>query len=397
MVESVLEKGEDFTPFSFGAAPTANKLSNNLSRYFDCARNIEVSKIISAVPVWAEVYSSIISSRRSPVVVLSTGRCGTLALQEFLEGSDQLHPVHRNLFFVSSSSALEWQSYSRNETFYRISNGIINPSSISLDVLSVFQLLFPELEAAEVAGKRLVIVMHGWSMYWPVLSVIFPGLKCLNIDRDSRKVARSFWLKGQFTFHQISPRSVKKLSSPPYLVCDPDPEMARAFGERLADQSALKIFLFRLGKKFVFQLASIRYHFLQLYSIFGSNKFLLRGSGSRSKGRLGLNNFFMPKTLKCICWYIYVQTLFNRLAGSFLQPSQYEHLDADQVFACSLDSYEKIMKIVGCSDLSYSDYRKSYAKPVNSKKNLASQGNLAIDKMIEEVPIYISRLSSGDY
>ena len=40
-----------------------------------------------------------------------------------------------------------------------------------------------------------------------------------------------------------------------------------------------------------------------------------------------------------------MQTLFNRLAGSFLQPSQYEHLDADQVFACSLDSYEKIMKM----------------------------------------------------
>ena len=130
-----------------------------------------------------------------PVFVMSTGRCGTLGLHEFLKKSMHVIPYH----------TLDCQllPMDRNHVLYRIIEG-----NLDKEVLTRILSAYLETRSAEILfacrnGKTPVIVNHWDTVFAPFNAVLYTGSKFIHLHRDETKVFRSFYGKNQLQNQQL--------------------------------------------------------------------------------------------------------------------------------------------------------------------------------------------------
>ncbi|MCH7936530.1 MAG: tetratricopeptide repeat protein [Proteobacteria bacterium] len=127
---------------------------------------------------------------RPPVFVLSTGRCGTLALLKFLERSDQAIAYH----------TLAWQlsAADRNHMLYRILEGKFDPEAVAGILRTYLECRSAEVLHALRTGRSLMIVNHLDTVFAPFNAVFFPDSRFLYVHRDPAKVYASMLTKSQW-------------------------------------------------------------------------------------------------------------------------------------------------------------------------------------------------------
>lgn len=129
-------------------------------------------------------------THRPPVFVLSTGRCGTLALLKLLERSDQAMAYH----------TLHWQmsAADRNHMLYRILEGNFDPEAVAGILQTYLECRGAEVLFALRTGRSLMIVNHLDTVFAPFNAVFFPDSRFLHVHRNPAKVYASMLTKSQW-------------------------------------------------------------------------------------------------------------------------------------------------------------------------------------------------------
>lgn len=130
-----------------------------------------------------------------PVFVLSTGRCGTLGLHEFLSKSGQImsfHTLHNQLLPTD-----------RNHVLYRIIEGSLDKDTLSRILGLYVESRMAEFLFAHKNGKTPVIINHWDTVFAPFNAVFFPGSVFLHLHRDDTKVFASIYGKNQWQNLQL--------------------------------------------------------------------------------------------------------------------------------------------------------------------------------------------------
>lgn len=129
----------------------------------------------------------------SPVIVLSTGRVGTMAMETLLTRSDGLHPFHALNLHVETGD--------QNAILYKLLAQ--SPPDFERDIRSVLQYRFSEIAYCHAAGKIPVIVNHLDTVMAPILMGAFPEARLIRMHRAPEKTLLSLAYKNQFGFRQL--------------------------------------------------------------------------------------------------------------------------------------------------------------------------------------------------
>jgi hypothetical protein len=133
---------------------------------------------------------------KSPVFVLSTGRCGTLALQRFLQRSQQIEAFHRYRgraakYRNDMSFVLE-----QNYAYYHVLKSPDSGGKKRRFVVGNLQRCRRALiQRLHQEGKGFVELNHEFSPFGPLLAEAFPDAKFVHLIRNPRSVVSSFMQK----------------------------------------------------------------------------------------------------------------------------------------------------------------------------------------------------------
>ena len=130
-----------------------------------------------------------------PIVILSTGRCGTGALHNFFENTPKAESYHNFSNFPAPCD--------RNHLLYRILSGNFDEIIISKILKNYIECRTAEILFAYRNNKTPVIVSHWDTIYAPFISVAFPNSRFLYIKRDEYKVCASLFSKNQWRNRQL--------------------------------------------------------------------------------------------------------------------------------------------------------------------------------------------------
>ncbi len=131
----------------------------------------------------------------TPVFVLSTGRCGTLALQRFLQRSKGVEAFHRYRgrgarYRNDMSFILE-----QNFAYHRV---LARPADVRARRLIVRLLRgarAPLIRRLDREGRTFVELNHEFSSYGPLLAEAYPEARFVHLVREPRAVVTSFMQK----------------------------------------------------------------------------------------------------------------------------------------------------------------------------------------------------------
>lgn len=129
------------------------------------------------------------------VQVMSTGRCGTLALYEFLKKSDQVIPFH-----TMQSQLIPPD---RNHLLYRIVSGNLDKKIIQMLLSAYLTNRVSEICYAYTKQRTPVIINHWDTIFAPFLSELFPTSNFLHLWRADEEVFKSIYGKNQFQNEQL--------------------------------------------------------------------------------------------------------------------------------------------------------------------------------------------------
>ncbi|MFQ3190188.1 MAG: tetratricopeptide (TPR) repeat protein [Paraglaciecola sp.] len=129
------------------------------------------------------------------VQVMSTGRCGTLALYQFLKKSDQVIPFH--------TMQAQLIAPDRNHILYRILSGKFDKKVIATILTSYLQNRVAEICYAYTKQCTPIIINHWDTIFAPFLAELFPRSKFLHIWRADENVFKSIHGKNQFQNEQL--------------------------------------------------------------------------------------------------------------------------------------------------------------------------------------------------
>jgi hypothetical protein len=129
----------------------------------------------------------------APVFVLSTGRCGTLALQRFLLHAAPVEPFHRArgrfARYRNDMQILVEQNYAHFEV-------LLNPACPSArrrrTIARLRRSRMPLIERLAREGRTFVELNHEFSSFGSLLVEAYPGARFVHLIRDPRHVIRSF-------------------------------------------------------------------------------------------------------------------------------------------------------------------------------------------------------------
>ncbi|CCQ73582.1 hypothetical protein [Magnetospira sp. QH-2] len=209
------------TPFLGGRIPipAPRTLAAHAAQYLSLGRTLDLKRILSPFEKQASLFDHLKAKGQAPRVVLSTGRCGTLALQTYLETSHQLYALHRNGAYMSRPAWTLWHHEQKHEMFYRLVTGRIDADSIALDIQTLMHFLAPDFRVALTLDRPLTMVAHAWSTWWPTWMLLFEEVRFLHLQRDPAKVARSWLSKKSQYDGQLGPRSILTMDMLPYVQC----------------------------------------------------------------------------------------------------------------------------------------------------------------------------------
>lgn len=134
-----------------------------------------------------------ISAEASPIIVLSTGRVGTMAMETLLKRSDTLRPFH--------SLNLQVETGDQNALLYKLMAE--RPSDFTRDIRTALHYRFSEFAYCHAAGKTPVIVNHLDTVTAPILLGAFPNARLIRMHRAPEKTLLSLAYKNQFGFRQL--------------------------------------------------------------------------------------------------------------------------------------------------------------------------------------------------
>lgn len=130
---------------------------------------------------------------RAPVIILSTGRVGTMAMETLLGRSDALKPFH--------SLNLHVETGDQNALLYKLLAD--DPRDFQRDISSYLQYRFSEFAYCAATGKVPVIVNHLDTVMAPILMGAFPEARLIRMHRAPEKTLLSLAYKNQFGFRQM--------------------------------------------------------------------------------------------------------------------------------------------------------------------------------------------------
>ncbi len=132
----------------------------------------------------------------SPIFVLSTGRCGTLALQRFLHHSNEVKAFHRyrgraSKYWNDMSFVLE-----QNYAYYNVvRNRAYKSNRARYLVWSLRRSREYLIRKVQQERKTFVELNHEFSPFGPLLAKAFPEAKFVHLVRDPKAVISSFMRK----------------------------------------------------------------------------------------------------------------------------------------------------------------------------------------------------------
>ncbi|RVU38634.1 hypothetical protein EOI86_04995 [Hwanghaeella grinnelliae] len=129
----------------------------------------------------------------APVIVLSTGRVGTMAMEALLKRSDGLLPFHAFNLHVETGD--------QNAILYKLISE--DPGSFERDIESILRYRFSEFAYCRAAGKIPVIVNHLDTVLAPILMGAFPDARLIRMHRAPEKTLLSLAYKNQFGYRQL--------------------------------------------------------------------------------------------------------------------------------------------------------------------------------------------------
>lgn len=128
------------------------------------------------------------------VMVLSTGRCGTISLFRLLERSHYL-PYHQCFFSLSNieiqAQACAWAEWAM-------------PDGLSLDYRWL-RTRAAEWLGAINAGRPAAFIGHRDTVFAPTFAALHPKARFIYLQRDPIDVFRSFYSKQQWSERQLKP------------------------------------------------------------------------------------------------------------------------------------------------------------------------------------------------
>ncbi len=156
-----------------------------------CARDPSIAEALSKLEAVRSRYAPEVPG---PIQIISTGRAGTTAVYQWLDGSAYL-PFH----------SFSWQlpPVHRWGLGARLVNGDVGPDSLMPFVKAYLFLRLPELISAYRAGSAPVIVSHWDSVFAPISMALF-GSRITYFKRDPANVMRSMVIKRQYACAQIA-------------------------------------------------------------------------------------------------------------------------------------------------------------------------------------------------
>jgi hypothetical protein len=113
----------------------------------------------------------------APVIVLSTGRVGTMAMETLLKRSDRLLPFHALNLHVETGD--------QNAVLYKLISE--HPESFERDIRSILLYRFSEFAYCRAAGKIPVIVNHLDTVMTPILMGAFPDARLIRMHRAPKR------------------------------------------------------------------------------------------------------------------------------------------------------------------------------------------------------------------
>jgi hypothetical protein len=142
------------------------------------------------------------NSNKNFVWVLSTGRSGTLALNDFLLKSRLIMPFHRNIT-VKDDLMLY------NQFLYTILTGTFEtntPPYLQRLILNYLSIISLDILRAVSSDRQFCFVNNGHTIFAPLIAKFFPSSRFIYLIRDPKSVYLSFLLKHRKP--QIEPLAV---------------------------------------------------------------------------------------------------------------------------------------------------------------------------------------------
>jgi len=137
-----------------------------------------------------QFHDAFCDTQRSPVFILSTGRCGSFAFQQLMEKSSHLIAYH----------TLPWQlsAADRNNVLYRINQGDFEGDALCEILQSYLECRVAEYLDSIQSNKTLAISNHLDTVFAPFNAVFYPHSRFIYLHRDPVKVYRSLLTKNQW-------------------------------------------------------------------------------------------------------------------------------------------------------------------------------------------------------
>lgn len=129
----------------------------------------------------------------APIIILSTGRVGTMAMETLLNRSAALQPFHALNLHVETGD--------QNAVLYKLISE--KPEAFERDISAFLRYRFSEIAYCRAAGKVPVIVNHLDTVMAPILMGAFPDARLIRMHRAPEKTLLSLAYKNQFGFRQM--------------------------------------------------------------------------------------------------------------------------------------------------------------------------------------------------
>ena len=204
----------------------------------DLARNIErMNQLLSGmredlmkVPDVAAMVGALEQMERAPVWVVSTGRCGTLALDKWLSLSNEATPFHRNMWFQESRPLVDISIHRRRLAFWRLLTGKFDEASLWHDILYVAHLIAPDVIRQAAQGRSWIMTNHGVAPWAPYLLGLCPRLRVLHLRRRPEDTFNSCLWNGNWS-NQIVPMRIRNVGGAEEILAEP---MEQSMGSQIA-------------------------------------------------------------------------------------------------------------------------------------------------------------------
>jgi hypothetical protein len=182
------------------------------------------------VPDVAAMVQALEQMERAPVWVVSTGRCGTLALDKWLSGSNQATPFHRNMWFQESRPLVDISIHRRRLAFWRVLTGKFDEASIWHDVLYLAHLIAPDVNRQADRGESWIMTNHGVAPWAAYLLGLCPRLRVLHLRRRPEDTFNLCLWNGHWS-NQLVPMSTRDVGGAEGILAEP---MELSMGSQIA-------------------------------------------------------------------------------------------------------------------------------------------------------------------